>query len=82
MNTNSSTSASAFDSIEIFNAIYEEQQELEALRREMASRYEKEGEALEPVPYESVTASEPEVPFQDKQPDDLIVSEGDLVQEI
>ena len=47
MSTNSSTSASAFDSIEVFNAIYEEQQELEALRREMASRYEKEGEALE-----------------------------------
>ena len=44
---NTTSSASAFDSIEIFNAIYEEQQELEALRREMASRYEKEGEALE-----------------------------------
>ena len=49
MSTNSSTSssASAFDSIEVFNAIYEEQQELEALRLEMARRYEKEGEALE-----------------------------------
>ena len=47
MSTNSSTSASTFDSIEIFNAIYEEQQELEALRMEMARRYEKEGEALE-----------------------------------
>ena len=49
MNTTSSTStsASAFDSIEVFNAIYEEQQELEALRLEMARRYEKEGEALE-----------------------------------
>ena len=41
------TTSSAFDSIEIFNAIYEEQQELEALRLEMASRYEAEGEALE-----------------------------------
>ena len=47
MSTNSSTSASTFDSIEIFNAIYEEQQELEALRLEMSRRYEKEGEALE-----------------------------------
>ena len=47
MSTNSSTSTSAFDSIEVFNAIYEEQQELEALRLEMARRYEKEGEALE-----------------------------------
>ena len=45
MSTNSSTSA--FDSIEVFNAIYEEQQELEALLLEMSRRYEKEGEALE-----------------------------------
>ena len=38
--------------------------------------------ALEPVPYESITAPKPEVPFQGNQPDDLIVSEGDLVEEI
>ena len=44
---NTTSSASAFDSIEVFNAIYEEQQELEALRLEMSRRYEKEGEALE-----------------------------------